>query len=70
MLSGCVTRKILHNGDQHGKEKRSIISWYPDRIAEDNEAMLNSPLSLDVAQNFSDQIKKQDYSPQRNSSTT
>ena len=50
MLSGCVTPKILHNGDQHGKEKRSIISWYPDRIAEDNEAMLNSPLSLDVEQ--------------------
>ena len=43
MLTDCVTLKILLNGDQPEKEQQDIISWYHDRIAEDNTAMPNSP---------------------------
>ena len=42
MLDHCVTKEILLNGDQTEKEQRAIISWYHDRMAEDNTAMLNS----------------------------
>ena len=46
MLSDCITLEILLNGDQQEEEQRSIISC----MAEDNEAMPNSPLSLDMEQ--------------------
>ena len=50
MLRHCETKEILLNGNQTEKEQRDIISWYQDRMAEDNTAMPNSPLSLDVKQ--------------------
>ena len=48
MLDHCKTKEILLNSNQ--MEQRVIISWYHDRMAEDNTAMPNSPLSLDVEQ--------------------
>ena len=50
LLDHCDTKEILLNRDQMEKEQRAIISWYQDRMAEDNMAMPNSPLSLDVKQ--------------------
>ena len=50
MLRHCKTKEILLNGNQREKEQRDIISWYQDRMAENNAAMPNSPLSLDVEQ--------------------
>ena len=50
MLDHCMTKDIMLNGDQMEKEQRVIISWYHDGMAEDNTAMPNSPLSLDVEQ--------------------
>ena len=43
-------REILLNGNQPEEEQRDIIQGYHDRMAEDYEAMLNSPFSLDVEQ--------------------
>ena len=48
MLDHCDTKEILLNRNQSEEEQRTIISWYQDRMVEDNMAMLNSPLSLDV----------------------
>ena len=50
IVDHCETKEILLNGDQTEKKQRAIISWYYDRMAEDNMAMPNSPLSLDVEQ--------------------
>ena len=50
MLGHCKTKEILLNRNQTEKEQRAIISWYHDRMAEDNTARPNSPLSLDVEQ--------------------
>ena len=50
MLNHCKTEEIILNGNQTEKEQKKIISWYHDRMAEDNATMPNSPLSLDVEQ--------------------
>ena len=50
MLGHCKTKEILLNRNQTEKEQRAIISWYHDRMAEDNTARPNSLLSLDVEQ--------------------
>ena len=41
MLKHCKTEEIILNGNQTEKEQKMIISWYHNRIAEDNATMPN-----------------------------
>ena len=50
MLTKCVVKEIVLNGNQWEQEQLDIISWHHERMAEDNEVFPYTPLSLDVEQ--------------------
>ena len=50
MLKKCEVKEITLNSNQSEQEQLAIIAWYHERIAEDNEVFLYTPLSLNLEQ--------------------
>ena len=50
VLDNCIVKEIILNGDQSEQEQRDIIAWHHEKMAEDNDVLPYSSLSLDVEQ--------------------